>query len=275
MGGQQFNHKREEWRLRTAQIVSAVAVGNMTPGVDLGGKVGHHIFDFIPVAALSQAKHGEVAIPVIDFAKASAGHHVRFWQRQQRIPFFYFNGTAGQHWPESIDMLAQGLPFWRNVLVVFLRQGKIKLDKVPQIKAGLIFLHTIIGKDHQRIAVRDGVSERFLVREKFGALHVVKQRSEQDIGRLRDRAGLFSLSRQRRQSDKCAAERQTKGCGATGNRTRHKLFSLSLQTMCHCIRPSENLRRISAAARVRGNILSENRVFTGHRSVPRRQNIGD
>ncbi|VGQ04255.1 hypothetical protein SB00610_05084 [Klebsiella quasipneumoniae subsp. similipneumoniae] len=79
-------------------------------------------------------------------------------------------------------MLTQGLPFGRHIGVVLFRQREVQLNEVAQVEAGLVFLHPVIGKDHQRIAVRNGVSERFLIRKQFRALHIIKQRTEQDIG---------------------------------------------------------------------------------------------
>ena len=75
---QQFHHQREERRLGAAQVIAAVAVGNMAEGVNLIRKVIHHIADFAPVAALRQAQHGEIAVPVVNLAEAAAGDNVRF-----------------------------------------------------------------------------------------------------------------------------------------------------------------------------------------------------
>ncbi|XQK67033.1 hypothetical protein ACOI4E_12015 [Escherichia coli] len=47
---------------------------------------------------------------------------------------------------------------------------------MAQIKSALVLLHPIISKDHQRIAVRHGIGKGFLVRKKFGVLHIIKQR---------------------------------------------------------------------------------------------------
>ena len=83
MRRQQFHHQGEERRLRTAQVVAAVAVGDVPEGVNFIGEVVHHIADFIPVAAFGQAQHGEIAIPVIHLAETSPGHDVGFRQGQE------------------------------------------------------------------------------------------------------------------------------------------------------------------------------------------------
>ncbi|MNZ87650.1 hypothetical protein D3C78_1065140 [compost metagenome] len=83
MRRQQLNHQGEERRLGAAQIIAAVTVGDMAPGVEFVGKVRHHIADFVPVAALGQAQHSEVAVPVIDLTETPARHNIGFRQRKQ------------------------------------------------------------------------------------------------------------------------------------------------------------------------------------------------
>jgi hypothetical protein len=78
-------------------------------------------------------------------------------------------------------MLTQGLPFGRHIGVFSF--GSVKFSSTKWRRSKLAwFLHPVIGKDHQRIAVRNGVSERFLIGKQFRALHIIKQRTEQDIG---------------------------------------------------------------------------------------------
>ena len=264
---QQAHHKGEEGGLRTAEVIGAVAVGDMAPGVNFRGEVGDHILDFIPVTAFGKTQHGEIAVPVIDFAKTSSGDHVGLRQRQQRVPFFHLDGAAGQDRPQAIDMLTQGLPFGRHIGVIFFRQREVQLDEVAQVKAGLVFLHPVIGKDHQRIAVRDRVGEGFLIGKELRALDIIEQRAQQNIRRGGRRGfAVFRLDIQAHQGEQGAADRQAQGTGQSSGTmcisTRHGEFSLSLSTAGHDVWPSKNLRRISAAARVRGNILRENRGFT-------------
>ncbi|MNP09808.1 hypothetical protein D3C76_1019280 [compost metagenome] len=76
MRRQQFDHQREERWLRTAQVVAAIAVGNMTEIVQLIAEVRHHIADFVPVIALGKSEHGEIAIPIIDLAETPARHDI-------------------------------------------------------------------------------------------------------------------------------------------------------------------------------------------------------
>ena len=198
MGREELHHKREKRRLRAAEIVAAVAIGDVAPGIDLRREIGHHILNFIPVPALRQAQHGEVAIPVIHFTEATAWHHVGFGQRQQRVPLFDLNGTAGQHRPQAVDMLTQRLALWRNVAIVVLRQGEVQLDEMAQVEAGLVFLHAIVGEDHQRVAIGDRIGKGFLVGEEPGALHIIKQRAEHHIRGWRHGFGFHGLGGQRR-----------------------------------------------------------------------------
>ena len=142
------------------------------------GEVIDHILHFIPVIALGEPQHSEVGVPVIDLAETPARHHVRLRQRQQGIPFAGGIGRARQHRPQAVDMLAQALSGWRNIGFAFLRQGKVQLNEMAQVKARLVTLHAVIGQDHQRIAVRHRVGERFLIGEQFGALYIRKQRAE-------------------------------------------------------------------------------------------------
>lgn len=164
-------------------------------------------------------------------------------------------------------MLTQGLPFRRHIGVIFFRQREVQLDEVAQVKAGLVFLHPVISKDHQRIAVRDRVGEGFLIGKELRALDIIEQRAQQNIRRGGRRGfAVFRLDIQAHQGEQGAADRQAQGTGQSSGTmcisTRHGEFSLSLSTAGHDVWPSRNLRRISAAARVRGNILRENRGFT-------------
>lgn len=81
-------------------------------------------------------------------------------------------------------MLTQVLPFRGNILFPFFWQIKVDVNKVAKIKAGLVSLHTVIRKDHQGVTLGNGIGEGFLIGKEFGALHIAKQRAEQDIRRL-------------------------------------------------------------------------------------------
>ena len=186
---QQFHHQGEERRLGAAQIVAAVPVGNMAPAVQLISKVIDHAGDLIPVSTLGQAQHGEVAIPVIDLPETSPRHHVRLRQRQQRIPLPGAGGGARQHRPQTVDMRAQALPGRRNVFFLFGWQGKVHVDKMTQVEAGLFSLHVVISEDRLGIVFRHRIGKGFLVREEFRGLHIIKQGAKQDVRRLFQAAG--------------------------------------------------------------------------------------
>ena len=147
MRGQQFHHQREERRLRAAQVIAAVTVRDMAPGIKLVSEVVHHVADLIPVAALGQPQHGEIAVPVIDFAEASPRHDIGFWQGKKRVPFVRFVGGAGQHRPQIVYVFAQALALRGNVFLTFLRQDKVHLHEVAQVKTGLGMLHPVIRED--------------------------------------------------------------------------------------------------------------------------------
>ncbi len=213
MARQQLDHKGKERRLGAAEVVGPVTVRDMAPGINLVGEVRYHILHFIPVATFGQAEHGKVAVPIVDLAETAARHHVRLRQRQERIPLVGAVGGAGQHRPQAIDMLAQRLPGRRNVLLVLSRQGKVHLDKVAQIEARLVTLHPVVGQDHVGIAFRYGIGEGFLIGEELSGLHVGKQRTQQDIRRLR-RGLALSFGGQRlcgSQREKCAPQCQLHG----------------------------------------------------------------
>ena len=148
-------------------------------------EVRHHIGNLIPVAALRQPQHGEIAIPVIDLTKTAARHHVRLRQWKQGVPFTGGIGGARQHGPETINMFTQTLSCGGNILFARFGQGEVHIHKMTQIEAGLISLHTVIGQDHQRIAFGYRIGKGLLVGEELGALYIIKQRTKQDIRGLR------------------------------------------------------------------------------------------
>ena len=80
----EFDHQGEHRGLRAAEVVGAVAVRNVTVGFNQPGEVIGHAFQQIFPAALRQPQHGEIRVPVIGFAKATAGHDIGLRQRQQR-----------------------------------------------------------------------------------------------------------------------------------------------------------------------------------------------
>lgn len=73
----QLHHQGEYRRLGAAEIVGAVAVGNVAVGFNHPGEVVGHTFEQIFTAAFRQTQHGEVGIPVVGLAKTPAGDDVR------------------------------------------------------------------------------------------------------------------------------------------------------------------------------------------------------
>ena len=95
-------------------------------------------------------------------------------------------------------MLTQRLTLRRNVAVIVFRQGEVQLDEMAQVEAGLVFLHAIVGQDHQRIAIGDRIGKGFLVGEESGILYIIKQRAEHHIRGWRHGFGFHGLGGQRR-----------------------------------------------------------------------------
>lgn len=88
------------------------------------------------------------------------------------------------------------------------RQGEVNINKMTQIEAGLVPLHTIIRKNHERIAIRYGVSKGFLIGEEFCILDIIKERAKQNIRRLRS----FSVGRRVCGSRRKRCKRQQRPC---------------------------------------------------------------
>ena len=82
----QLHHQREHRWLRAAQIIGAVAVGDVPIVFDHPGEVIGHAFQQIFTPAFRQPQHGEIGIPVVGFAKTTPWNNVRLRQRQQRRP---------------------------------------------------------------------------------------------------------------------------------------------------------------------------------------------
>src|SRR5919112_4698330 len=83
-GHDKFDHRCEEWRLRTAQEVAPVAIGNMPVPVDEAHEVLEHADYKIMTAAFIKPQHGEIGIPIVDLIEASTWDDVRPWQREER-----------------------------------------------------------------------------------------------------------------------------------------------------------------------------------------------
>ena len=110
-GHDEFHHGCEEWRLRTAQEVAPVAIGNMPVSVDEADKVLDHADRKIMTAAFLKPQHGEIGIPIVDLVEASTRHDVRPWQRQERGVRTERRavGPAFEDLPQIVDVAAHVL----------------------------------------------------------------------------------------------------------------------------------------------------------------------
>ncbi|MCW0417640.1 hypothetical protein NB689_003394 [Xanthomonas sacchari] len=220
--GLQLHHVREERRLRAAQVVGAVAVGDVPVGVDQVGEVVQHLPAAFVLAALHQAEHGEVGIPVVDLAEAPARYDVRVRQRQQAAVGRHVDLAAHQQRPQRVDVLAQA-----GVLTDRLglhRAGFLEVggDETAQVEARLLALRQIVGVDQRRVAQRQRVDEVLLVVEQLLLLHRLEQFRVGQVGRLRRRCrrGQRGRGRGLRHGGvggaQQQAERQAQQRGATG-----------------------------------------------------------
>ncbi len=213
--GLQLHHVGEERRLRAAEVVAAVTVGNMPVGVDQVGEVVQHLAAERGLAALHQAQHGEVGIPVIHLAEAPARHHVRVRQRQQAAVRRHVVLAAHQLGPQQIDVLAQRGVLTDRVGLHRRRLFEIGVHELAQVETGVIVLGQIVGIDQRRVAQREEVDKVFLVVEQLTALHRLEQFRVSLVGRWRrGRRRIHDRCVQRRSSQRARrnkhAQRQAK-----------------------------------------------------------------
>ncbi len=86
----------------------------MAVGIEQKREIPHHVGEQILAAALGQAQHGEVRIPVIDFAKSSPRHNVGVWERQRRGVTRGYRRFARQLIPQLVDVGGDGDLFGRR-----------------------------------------------------------------------------------------------------------------------------------------------------------------
>ncbi len=240
--GLQLHHVGEERRLRAAEVVGAVAVGNMPVGVDQVGKVVQHLAAERGFAALHQAQHGEVGIPVIHLAEASARHHIRMRQRQQAAVRRHVVLAAHQLGPQQVDVLAQRGVLADRIGLHRRRFFEIGVHELAQIEAGVIVLGQIVGVDQRRVAQRQEVDKVLLVIEQLTALHGLKQFRVGQVGRgRRGRRRIDDRSVQRRGGQRARrnkhAQRQAKQRRAARGRGRTHDISRTGSGVGHGKRP--------------------------------------
>ena len=100
----QVDHRREERRLRAAEIISAIAVRDVAVTIDQEGEVPHHVDGEVVASALLETEHREIGIPVVDLAEAPARNHVAIGQRQKRGVRRGLNGRPFEHCPQLVDV---------------------------------------------------------------------------------------------------------------------------------------------------------------------------
>ena len=113
----QIEHQREYGRLGSADIISAGAVRHMAETRDQGGEYLDHRIGQIGAVA-DEAVQGEIAVPIIYFAEATARHDVRPGDSKGRAALL--NRRAGEYVPQAADAIAQRLVWrWRDGADVF------------------------------------------------------------------------------------------------------------------------------------------------------------
>ncbi|MNI57460.1 hypothetical protein D3C73_1125230 [compost metagenome] len=115
VGDQQLDHQAEERRLRAAEVVAAVAIGDVPVAVQLPGEVVDHVAHLLPATTGGEAEQGEVAVPVVNLTEAATRYHVGVGEWQQRAMRIYRRRLPGQHRPQSFDVHTQALARGRHV----------------------------------------------------------------------------------------------------------------------------------------------------------------
>ena len=169
---EQLGHQSEHRRLRTAQVIAAVAVGDVPEGVDQVGEVVGHVAQQVAPSAGSKAEHAEVGIPVVHLAEPTARHHVGIGQRQQRGPRRMLARLAGQYAPQVVDVFGQ-----RSVRVghVFAFVGilglEVRMHECGEVEGGLAVHGAVFLEDPLRVGQRRAIDEGLAVGEHAAGLH--------------------------------------------------------------------------------------------------------
>jgi len=78
--GKQGHHLGKKRRLRPGNVISAVPIWDMPYPVDQVGEIIEHVFNQAKLPAFCQAKHGKIAVPIIDLPETSPGHDIGLGQ---------------------------------------------------------------------------------------------------------------------------------------------------------------------------------------------------
>ena len=146
----------------------------------------------VVAAALLQAEHREIRVPVVDLVEAAARHDVAMRQREPRRVRPLILGLALQHFPQRIDVLAHVLT--RHGVIFGAgrrRRREMRRDELAQIEVRPAARLAIFGEHLLRRADGQCVDEALAVRVDVLELHVLEQLAVDlrrcfDIGRVRD-----------------------------------------------------------------------------------------
>ena len=200
--GEQLHHGGEERRLRTAEVVAAVAVGDVTVTVDQEREVLAHRADQIVPAAGLQTEHREIRIPVVHLAKASAGYHIALGQRQATGILDLHGRIAREDGPEPIDVLDDGLALDALIVRRFhLRRVELTRHERFEVEVGTGLFTLVFAYDLFRVAPGDGIDEGLAVGEDALHLNIAEELA---IGLGRSRR--HRRSRRRRRGTTCEAD---------------------------------------------------------------------
>jgi hypothetical protein len=133
------------------------------------------------LTVLLETKHGEVAVPIVDFAEPTSRDDVRPAQGQKGRVGLVLVGLTPQHLPHVVDVVANA-PIWAPLidLEMFLRRGKVKGDEGFQVEAGQLFLLFVVRHNLRGLLIGDRLGEGLLIGEqtahldcttKFAELH--------------------------------------------------------------------------------------------------------
>ncbi len=172
----QLNHQGKNRRLRAAQIVGTVAIGNMAVAFNHPRKVVRHALKHVVASAFGQPQHGEIGVPVVGFAESPTGHNIGLRQRQQRRPGDVILRLTGQHRPQVVDMFLEREGRIGNILArQDFRQPEVILHKLAQIEVPVTSYLTVADEDIERIHFWCAVGESFAVGKQSRRLHMLKE----------------------------------------------------------------------------------------------------
>ena len=183
--GDQFDHQREERRLRAAQVIAAIAVGDVAVAVDQRGEIVERVAGEVEAAVAQKPEHDEIAVPIVDLAEAAARDDIRAIERQQRRPRLDLVGLALERLPGLSDIGAHVLVGPGQVGRENLgRQAEMTIDEGLEIEPRQSLRPIVVRHDLCGRGARRGVGEGLLVGKEAGHLDRAIELAEFDRGRL-------------------------------------------------------------------------------------------